>query len=186
MEEGGRVARRGGNDRRKEREVVTLAIRLTVFAVSLVPFLAIVAPWIALDGTNEVYSGVDCMALLVTPIAAYMYGVSPFQAGVVSVGPILILLLAIITSYRYHHRKSILWAPPVMLAVAMTISLGAGDFVAVTHYGLTLVMLVSALLTLHQITIRIYVALQKRRKLPTVHRALGVATGAGRYRWSEG
>ena len=185
MEEGDRVAQRDGKDRRKEREALTFAIRLTAFALTLVPFLAMVAPWVALDGLRGTHSGVDSMALLVTPVAVYMYGVSPLQAGVVSAGPILILLLAIITSYNYHRRRSILWAPPAMFAVAMGISMGAGSFVVSTHYGLVLVMLASAALFLHQVAIRVYVALQKRRKFPAVHRALAVATGAGPYRWSE-
>lgn len=186
MEENDRAARRRGNDRRKKREAVTLAVRLAAFAVTLVPFPALLAPWVALDGIAGSYSGVDAVALLATPTAAYLYGVSPLQAVIVTVGPILVLLLATITSYRYHRRKSVLLAPPAMFAVSVVISLGAGDFVVATHYGLTLVMLVSAALTLHQVAIRIYVALQKRQKLPAVHRALGVATGAGRYRWSEG
>jgi len=186
MTERGRVARRGGNDRGKEQEALTFAIRLLAFTVSLVPFPALAAPWVALDGLGGTYSGVGSMALLVTPTAVYMFGVSPFQAAIVSVGPILILLLAIITSYRYHRRRSVPWAPVAMFAVAMAISLGAGSFVVSTHYGLVLVMLASAALILHQIAIRVYVALQKRQKLPAVHRVLGVATGAGRYRWSEG
>ena len=186
MSRRGGATPQGGSSRRKGLEAVTFAIRLSAFAVTLVPFLALAAPWVTLDGIGEAHSGVDSMALLATPVAVYMYGVSPFQAGVVSVGPILVLLLAVIISYRYHRRKSVLWAPPTMFAVAMIISLGAGNFVVSTHYGLVLVMLASALLTLHQVAIRIYASLQKRQKLPTVHRALGVVTGAGRYRWSEG
>lgn len=180
------IPRRSGSGRRRELEALTFAIRLTAFAVTLVPFLALAAPWVALDGLSGTYSGVDCVAILASPVAMYLYSVSPLQAGIVSVGPIAILLLAAVTSYRYHRRQSVLWAPPAMFAVAMVISLGAGDFVTVTHYGLVLVMLVSALLTLHQAAIRLYVALQKRQKLPAVYRVLGVATGAGRYRWSEG
>ena len=167
-------------------ETATFAVRLGAFAVTLAPFLALVAPWITLDGDSGTRSGVDSMALLSTPVAAYMYNVSPFQTGIVSVGPILVLLLAIVTSHRYQRRKSVLWAPVAMFATATAISLGAESFVVSTHYGLILVMLVSAVLILHQAAIRVYVALQRRRKLPAVHRALGVATGAGRYRWSEG
>ena len=179
------AAQRSGSGHGKRLEAATFAVRLSAFAVALVPFLALAGPWVTLDGINEVYSGVDCIALLATPVAVYMYGVSPIQAGIVSAGPILILLLATITSYRYHHRKSVLWAPPAMFAVAMAVSLGAGSFVVSTHYGLVLVMLTSAFLTLHQAAIRVYAFLQKRQRLPTVHRALGVVTGAGRYRWSE-
>ena len=97
-----------------------MRIRRTVFAVSLATVLEqIVAPWIALDGTNEVYSGVDCMALLVTPVAAYMYGVSPFQAGVVSVGPILILLLA------GHHQLPL--PPPQVHPMGTSGDAGRGN-----------------------------------------------------------
>ena len=73
-----------------------------------------------------------------------------------------------------------------MFAVALAIALGAGSFVVSTHYGLNLVVLVSAILVLHQAFIGIYLALRGQRKSPAVHQALGVATGAGPYRWSEG
>ena len=174
-----------GHNRGRRPEAATFAFRLAAFAVTLVPFPALVAPWVTLDGIGGAHSGVDAIALLATPASAYLYDVSRLQAGIVTVGPVLILLLAVITSYNYHRRRSVLWAPPAMFAVAMAISLGAGTFVTSTHYGLVLVALTSALLSLHQVAIRVYVALQKRRKLPAVHRALGVATGAGPYRWSE-
>jgi len=72
-----------------------------------------------------------------------------------------------------------------MLAMAMTITYGATDLVAGTERGLTIVMAVSALLTLHQVAIRVQVGLQRKLKMPAVYRALGVVTGAGYYRWRE-
>lgn len=70
-----------------------------------------------------------------------------------------------------------------MLAVAAGIAYGATDLVTGTEQGLTVVMAVSVLLTLHQIAIRIQVALKRKLKMPTIYRALAVATGAGHYRW---
>lgn len=170
----------------KERlEEITFAIRLSAFAVSLVPFLLLFAPWVSLDGISGAHSGVGSVALLATPVAAYMFGASPFQALIVSVGPILIFLLTALISYRYYRRRSVPWAPPLVFALALIISIGAESLVVSTHYGLVLVMLVSAVLTLHQVAIRIHVTLQKRQKLPSVHRVLIVMTGAGPYRWSE-
>lgn len=177
---------RSGGGRRKRTEAATFAIRLGTFVLTLVPFLALAAPWVTLDGIGEAHSGVELTALLSTPAGVYLYSVSFVQAAILSVGPIVILLLAAVTSYRYHRRRRILWAPLAMFAAALAIPLGAGSFVVFTHYGLNLVVLVSAILVLHQAFIGVYLALRGRRKLPAMRHALGVATGAGPYRWSEG
>lgn len=173
----------GNQDKTRNRELATLVVRLMAFAVTLVPLVAMMQPWVILDGIEEPVSGIDAIALLVPPMSEYLFAVSPLQAALVTLGPIVVALLAVIVSDNYRRRKSVFWAPPVMLAVAAGITYGATDLVTGTEQGLTVVMGVSVLLTLHQIAIRIQVALQRKLKMPTIYRALAVATGAGHYRW---
>lgn len=173
----------GNQDKTKNRELATLVVRLMAFAVTLVPLVAMMQPWVILDGIEEPVSAIDAIALLVPPMSEYLFAVSPLQAALVTLGPIVVALLAIIISDNYRRRKSIFWAPPAMLVVALGIAYGATDLVTGTEQGLTVVMGISVLLTLHQIAIRIQVVLQRKLKMPTIYRALGVATGAGHYRW---
>ena len=175
----------GSWDRTKTRELATLIVRLTAFAATLIPLVAMMQPWVTLDGVEGPVSGLGAIALLVTPMRDYLYAVSPLQAGVVTLGPILVAVLTVIISDHYRRRKSVFWAPPVMLAVAVGIAYGAADLVTGTEQGLTIVMVVAVLLTLHQAAIRVQVVLQRTLKMPAVYRALAVATGTGRYRWRE-
>ena len=169
----------------RNRELITLVMRLAAFVATLVPLAALALPWVALDGAEETVSGVGAIALLVPPMREYLFAVSPLQGAILTLGPILIALLAIITSYNYRRRRSIYWAPPVMLAVALAIAYGATDLVTGAEAGLMIVMAVAALLTLHQVAIRIQVVLRRKMKMPRVYRTLAVATGMGDYRWSE-
>ena len=141
-------------DPTKARELVTLIVRLMAFAVTLIPLVAMMQPWVTLDGIEESLSGVDAIALLVPPMSEYLYTVSPLQAAIVTLGPVLVALLAVIISDNYRRRKSVFWAPPAMLAVIAGITYGAADFVTDTEQGLTIVMAVAVLLTLHQVAIR--------------------------------
>lgn len=185
MSQGTNTKQQGSRDQTKTRELVTLIVRLATFLVTLVPLLAMIRPWVTLDGIDEPVSGVGAIALLLLPIREYLFAVSPLQAAVVTLGPILAALLAILISNSYRRRKSVIWAPPGMLAVALGIAYGATDLVTGTEQGLTIVMVVSTLLTLHQVAIRVQVALQRKLMMPAVYRVLTVATGTGRYRWRE-
>ena len=169
----------------RNRELITLIMRLAAFVATLAPLLAMALPWVALDGAEEMVSGVGAIALLAPPMREYIFAVSPLQGAILTLGPILIALLAIVTSYNYRRRRSIYWAPPLMLAVALAIAYGATDLVTGAEPGLMIVMAVAALLTLHQVAIRIQVVLRRRMKMPMVYRTLAVATGMGHYRWSE-
>ena len=185
MRERSRTMQSGNRDQTRNRELITLIMRITAFVATLIPLAAMALPWVVLDGTGEAVTGVGAIALLVPPTSEYLYAVSPLQASALMVGPILVALLAIIISYNYRRRKSVHWAPPLMLIVAGAIAYGAGDLVTAIEPGLVLVMAVSALLTLHQAAIRLQVALRRKMKLPEVYRALAVVTGMGHYRWSE-
>ena len=169
----------------RNRELITLIVRLSAFAATLIPLAAMALPWVMLDGTGKSVSGVGAIALLVPPTSEYLYTVSPLQAALLTIGPILVALLATITSYNYRRRKSIYWAPPAMMALTAGIAYGASDIVTATEPGLMIVMAVAALLTLHQVAIRVQVVLRRKMKMPAVYRTLAVATGMGHYRWSE-
>ena len=185
MRERSRTRQSGSRDQTRNRELATLMARLAAFVATLIPLAAMVLPWVVLDGTGEVVSGVGAIALLVPPMSEYLYAVSPLQATLLTVGPILVTLLAIITSHNYWRRKSVHWAPAAMLIVAAAMAYGAGDLVAEIEPGLVIVMAVSALLILHQAAIRAQVLLRRKMKMPGVYRALAVVTGMGHYRWSE-
>ena len=185
MRERNRTRQQGSRDQTRRRELATLIMRLVAFIATLIPLAAMALPWVELDGTEEAVSGVGAIALLVPPMGEYLYAVSPLQAALLTVGPILVVLLTIITSYNYRRRKSIYWAPSAMLIVAIAIAYGAGDLVTAIGPGLVIVMAVAALLTLHQVAIRLQVILRRKMKMPEVYRVLAVATGMGNYRWSE-
>lgn len=185
MRETNRTRQSGDQDQTKNRELITLIMRLVAFAATLIPLAVMVLPWVVLDGTGEAVSGIGAVALLVPPMSEYLYAVSPVQAGILTVGPILVSLLTIIASYNYSRRRSIYWAPPAMLIVSLAIAYGATDLVTATEPGLAMVIVASALLTLHQIAIRVQVALRRKAKMPQLYRGLAVITGMGHYRWSE-
>lgn len=185
MRERSRTRQSGNRDQTKNRELITLIMRLSAFVAALVPLAAMALPWITLDGTGEVVSGVGVIGLLVPPTSEYLYAVSPLQAAFLTLGPVLVALLAIITAYKYRQRKSVFWAPPAMLIVAGIVAYSTGDLVASLGTGLVIVMAVAILLTLHQAAIRVQVLLRRKMKMPAVYRTLAIATGMGHYRWSE-
>ena len=169
----------------KRQQAVTFIIRLLAFAVALVPLLALLLPWVMMDGTRDILSGVGLVALLASPMREYLYQVDPLQAALLTVGPALIAILAIITGHSYYRRNSIFWAPLMTLAIAMAIVYVAVDLVSAIYEGLVAVIAISALLILHQALIRVQVTLRRKRKLRKVADILAVATGSGRYRWSD-
>lgn len=185
MQERNRTRQSGSPDQTRSRELITLVMRLAAFVATLIPLAALALPWVTLDGTEEAVSGVGAVALLAPPMSEYLYTVSSLQATLLTVGPILVALLAIITGYNYRRRRSIYWAPPAMLIVSGAIAFGTADLITTTEPGLAIVMAVSVLLILHQAAIRIQVVLRRKMKMPEVYRTLAVVTGMGHYRWSE-
>lgn len=172
-------------DDAKNKEITTLTIRLAAFAVTLIPLVALAMPWVRVDGVGDPLSGIATITLLASSMRPYLYEVSVLQAVILTIGPILIGLLAVVTGYYYHRRKSVPWAPLVMLAIALAIVFGTTDLVSEIQGGLVIVLAVAVLLTIHQAAIRILVVMRRKRKLPAVYRTLAIATGIGSYRWSE-
>ena len=169
----------------KNQQIATLVVRLSAFAVTLVPLLALLLPWVMMDGNRDILSGIGLVALLVSPMREYLYQVDALQAALLTIGPVLIAILAIATSHSYYQRKSIFWAPLMMLAISMAIVYIAGDLISTIYEGLVVVIAVAILLILHQALIRIQVTLRRKRKLLKISDILAVATGIGHYRWSE-
>ena len=159
------------------RRVVTAAVRLFAFAVTLVPLAALFMPWITLDGDEKTYTGIDCIALLVSPFREYLYEVDPFQAAILTLSPVIILILSIVMGSRYYRRRAILWGPPALLGFALATIYLTVNLVNGVHDGPRLVAAAAILLTLHQAAIRLQVATRRNRKLSWASGPLAVATG---------
>ena len=111
----------------RNRELATLIVRLTAFVATLIPLAAMTLPWVTLDGIEETVSGVGAIALLVPPMSEYLYAVSPLQAAILTLGPILVALLAIIISHttdgakrssgRHQRCWQWLWPLPTVLPI---------------------------------------------------------------------
>ncbi len=164
------------------RRVATVSIRLIAFAVTLVPLAALFLPWITLDGSERIHTGVTCVALLVSPIREYLYGVDPFQAAIVTLSPVLVVLLSIAMGNHYCKRRATFWAPPCMLVVALATTYMTGNLVSGTHEGPRLLASAAIVLTLHQAAIRLQVATRRSRKLSWASGPLAVATGIDEQR----
>ena len=185
MENRSQTMQSGNADRTRTSEITTFAVRLAFLALTLVPLGALLLPWITLDGTGETHTGIATVALLASPVSAYLYEVNPMQAAALTIGTALIALLAMLTAYNYHRRKSIYWAPLAMLAIAGAVAYGTGELANATHAGLSMVLATAVLLILHQTLIRVQVAMRRKGKLPKVYRLLAIASGIGYYRWRD-
>ena len=168
--------------------IVTAVIRLLWFTLSVSPFAGLFLPWITLDGSGETLTGVSSIGLLTSPVRDYLFGVNPVQAALLTLGPVSIVLLTIITGSRYGKRRSMYWAPPLILVLTLCIVYLTADLVSATHEGLDAVAVISISLVLHQLAIRIYVvmrgrqplygAMRHRQPVSKATRVLGTAIGA--------
>ena len=159
-------------------EAISTGVRLLTFVVCMSPFAALFLPWITLDGTEKAHTGVTSIALLASPLRDYLFDANPVQALIVTVGPGVIVLLTIITGSRYCRRRSVYWAPPLMLAMVLAIVYLTEDLVDATHVGIDAEGVVAILLTVHQLAIRMYVAMRRSRPFAQSTRVLGTAIGA--------
>ena len=164
-------------------------MRLVAFAATLVIIGAFFLPWVRLDGTTDSRSGAELMTLVISPTVDYLFEVSPVQSGVLIGCPTLIILAAIIVMANYGRRKTAILATSAILASSMalmyaTLDLTANDEPRV-YMGLSVVVVLSGVLLLHQVLIKLSTKLYLRRRLPIVYRALSILTGSGYYRWSE-
>ena len=158
-------------------EVVTISVRLVAFCVALVPFGALFLPWVTLDGFGEIRSGVTSISLLVSPIREYLFEVDPIQAAIITLGPVAVVLLTIITGSRYYSRRSTPWTPLLMLATILAIVYFTADLVRVTHEGPSVITAAAVLLIVHQAAIRLQVAIRRRSPYSRAAGVLAIATG---------
>ena len=170
------------------KELATFLVRLAAFAATLLLIGAFFLPWVRLDGASEAHSGAELLAIVVSPTLTYLFAVSPVQASVLIACPAAVIVFAVNVMTKYAQRKTAPFATAAILASSLAVVYAAPDLVAVNgsiHFGLLLVVVLSALLLTHQALIKLRMRLLHSRKLPTVHRTLSIATGSGPYRWSE-
>ena len=164
-------------------------MRLVAFAATLVMIGAFFLPWLRLDGAADARSGAELMTLVISPTVNYLFEVSPVQSGMLIGCPTLIILAAIIVMAKYGRRKTAPLATSAIFASSIAIIYATPDLTAnddpSVYIGLSLVVVLSGVLLLHQALIKLSTRLYRRRRLPTVYRALSIMTGSGSYRWRE-
>jgi hypothetical protein len=171
------------------REIVTVAMRLVAFGVTLAVICAFSLPWVRLDGMQEVYSGVALPVLAISPVVEYLFAVAPVQTGVLIGCPVVIILFAVIVAGAYAQRRTAIWATVIVLASAIAIIYGTQDLVDSSgpgkQVGLSTVVVLSAVLLAHQLLIKLRTKLLQDGRLPSIYRSLSIITGTGYYRWRE-
>ena len=171
------------------RESATFAMRLIAFAATLAVMGAFFLPWTRLDGMSQAISGAELVALVVSPTASYLFAVSTFQAAVLVGSPVLLIVSAAVVMAKYARRRTAPFATCLVFASSVSVIYGAPDLTASdemgVYVGLSLTVVLSAALLIHQALIKLREHLYHRRRLPTVYQALSVLTGSGLYRWSE-
>ena len=172
------------------RELATFAMRLVAFAATMSIIGAFFLPWVRLDGMSQASSGAELVAMVVSPTVNYLFAVSAFQSGVLLGCPALLIVSALFVMARYGRRKTAPLATCVVFASSTSIIYGAPDLTASNepgaYLGLSLIVVLSAALLIHQALIKLCGKLYHGRRLPTVYQALTVLTGSGYYRWNEG
>ena len=165
-------------------EITTFAVRLAAFAVALAVIGTLFLPWAELDGADG-RTGAALPVLAFTPMGEYLFAVAPVQTGVLIGCPVAVALFATVVASAYARRRTAIRATVIVLVAANAIVYGTGDIVVSTGSGLSLVIVLSAALLVHQLLIKLRTKLFKDRRLPSLYRGLSVLTGSGRYRWRE-
>ena len=93
----------------------------------------------------------------------------------------------IVVMAKYGRRETAPLATCVVFASSLSIVYGAPDLTASdgpgAYVGLSLIVMLSAALLIHQALINLRDKLYHGRRPPTVYQALSVLTGSGYYRW---
>ena len=168
--------------RPERREIATIAVRLTAFVVTLAVIGALFLPWVTLDGVDG-HIGAELPVLAFTPLGKYFFAVAPVQTSLLIVCPVIVGLFAVIVAFAYAQRRTMIWATVILLVATNLVLYGTGDIVVSTGFGLVLIVVLSALLLVHQLLIKLRGQLFKRRIMSVLYRGLSVVTGSGRYRW---
>ena len=164
----------------RSRDVITTAVRIVTFIVTMIPLAALFTPWVTLDGSVGTRSGAGCIALLASPVREYLLTVDLVQTSVVTLGPALILLRSVVTSSYYYRLRSIFWAPVGMLAIALASIYLTANLVSFTHMGPYIVVVIAVLILMHQAGIRLQLATRRNSKMSWLSGPLATATGMRR------
>lgn len=171
------------------REIATLGARILFFLLALGILGGFWLPWVQIDGMKEPSTGVQLMALAVTPTLDYLRSASPISAVSLIGGPLGISLLGLWVVVKYAQRRTAIIPTIAVLVVAVGIPQSASGLLVqgIAGYGIGLQLIIVAgwLLLAHQSLIKVSTALRTRRKFPVLYRTLAVVTGSGYYRWSE-
>ena len=171
-------------------EFATLAMRLVSFAATLTIMGTFFLPWTSIDGMSRTSSGAELAVLLVTPTFNYLVAVSAIQAVILIGCPVLLIVSATMVMVKYARRKTAPLPTCLVFASSVLVTYGAPDLTRDSEFGayvgLSLIVVLSATLLIHQSLITLRGNLYHRRKLPKVYQALSVLTGSGHYRWNEG
>ncbi len=171
------------------RERTTFAMRLITYLATLAIMGAFFLPWTRLDGMSQASSGAELIVLAVSPSFNYLVAVSTLQTAVLIGCPALLISSATFVSVKYARRQTAPLATCLVFASSVSVTYGTPDLTTSSGFGtlvgLTLIVVLSAVLLIHQGLIKLRGKLYDRRKLPTAYQALSVITGSGHYRWSE-
>lgn len=171
-----------------KQEILTFVVRLVGFAVSVAIIVAFFLPWLRIDGIAESRSGVALPVLVTSPVVEYLFGVAPVQTVVLIASPVVMLVFAFRVSLSYAKRKTAVASTAIVIALAFSVVYGTQGLVASRdsiQAGLVVVIALSIVLLVHQLLIKLRGRLLKAQKFPAIYRGLGIATGAGRYRWRD-
>ena len=171
-------------------EYMTLTLRVTTFALALGILGAFWFPWVAIDGIKDASSGTDLLAVVASPsLLKYLYSASPLSAGFLIGCPIGIMVFGIVVAAKYVQRRTAILPTLAVLVFSVALPYGASGLLANSdpgfHVGLAWVVASASVLLVQQALIKVSTKLRTRRKLPSLYRALAVATGSGFYRWRE-
>ena len=171
------------------REYITFGMRLVTFALTLALMGAFFLPWVRLDGESEARSGVETIALIMSPTFDYLVLVSQERTLALVSIPVLMLVATLVIMCKYVNRRPALVATFLVLVGACSLPYAAQDLMYNGNpqlgIGLQAIAALSVLLLVQQILIRVATILGSKQKLPGLHRTLRTATGSGTYQIPE-
>lgn len=171
------------------RETVTLGVRVMFFVLALGILAGFWLPWMRIDGFREDSTGIQLMVLVATPSWGYLMMVAPVSAVCLIGGPVGILAFGLRVVVQYVRRRTAIISTTAVLVIAGGLPHVVSGFLphGEAHYqwGLQLIIAIACLLLAQQLLIRFTAKLRTMRKAHVLYRTLAVATGSGRYRWSD-
>ena len=161
---------------------VNMVMRTLSFIATLVLIGSVALPWLRLDGFDEPSLGLELIAMSVSPMGKYFFSVSPIQTGILVAGPALVLGLAFRVALKYAQRRRAMFTTAAILAASLVMTYGLTGVVAQPscgpYLGLSLVMILSAVLLVHQALIKFATVLLRRNQWRPVYRTLRIVTGS--------